>query len=153
AYLDDAPLEERRTQAVVSRRWLGPEAAADIGRLDPAAIARVRGEAWPQAANADELHDALAWLGFLTPADAAGEPRGDEWFADLGTDPRAARLFVASADPQDVPRGPAARGEVQEPPDSRLRGNGGREAPLWIAVERLPQFRALWPAARLEPAI
>src|SRR4029077_1061734 len=46
AYLDDAPLEERRTQAVMSRRWLAPEEAADIGRLDPEAIARVRGEAW-----------------------------------------------------------------------------------------------------------
>ena len=42
AYLDDAPLEERRTQAVMSRRWLTPEAAGQIGRLDPEAIARVR---------------------------------------------------------------------------------------------------------------
>ena len=57
AYLDDAPLEERRTQAVMSRRWLSPEAASDIGRLDPEAIARVRAEAWPEATNADELHD------------------------------------------------------------------------------------------------
>ena len=70
AYLDDAPLEERRTQAVMSRRWLAPEAAADLGRLDPEAIARVRGEAWPDAANADELHDALAWLGFLSAEEA-----------------------------------------------------------------------------------
>ena len=66
AFLDDAPLEERRTQAVVSRRWLDPESAADIGRLDPEAIARVREEAWPQADNADELHDALLWLGYVT---------------------------------------------------------------------------------------
>jgi ATP-dependent Lhr-like helicase len=42
AYLDDAPLEERRTQAVVARRWLDPQAAADIGKLDAAAIQRVR---------------------------------------------------------------------------------------------------------------
>ena len=49
AYLDDAPLEERRTQAVMSRRWLAPETASDIGRLDPEAIARVRAEAWPEA--------------------------------------------------------------------------------------------------------
>src|SRR5229473_2225777 len=67
AYLDDAPLEERRTQAVMSRRWLAPEAASDLGRLDAEAIARVRLEAWPEAANSDELHDALAWLGFLSP--------------------------------------------------------------------------------------
>ena len=67
-YLDDAPLEERRTQAVMSRRWLAPEEAADLGRLDPEAIARVRAEAWPDPANADELHDALVWLGFLAEA-------------------------------------------------------------------------------------
>src|SRR5262249_57817864 len=66
AYLDDAPLEERRTQAVIGRRWLAPEAADELGRLDPEAIARVRGEAWPEPQNADELHDALVWLGFLT---------------------------------------------------------------------------------------
>src|SRR5262249_4605355 len=65
AYLDEARLEERRTQAVMSRRWLSPETASDLGRLDPEAIARVRGEAWPDATNADELHDALVWLGFL----------------------------------------------------------------------------------------
>ena len=49
AFLDDAPLEERRTQAVMSRRWLDPESAADIGKLDPEAIERVRDEAWPDA--------------------------------------------------------------------------------------------------------
>jgi ATP-dependent helicase Lhr and Lhr-like helicase len=66
AYLDDAPLEERRTQAVMSRRWLDPESAADIGKLDIAAIERVREEAWPDGTTADELHDSLLWLGFLT---------------------------------------------------------------------------------------
>ena len=66
AYLDDAPLEERRTQAVMSRRWLDPTEAADIGKLDPEAIARVRAEAWPDAATPDELHDALLWLTFMT---------------------------------------------------------------------------------------
>src|SRR3954447_19973093 len=72
AYLDDAPLEERRTQAVVSRRWLDPESAADIGRLDAGAIARVREEAWPQAENADELHDAMLWLGYVRQDEALG---------------------------------------------------------------------------------
>ena len=42
AYLDDAPLEERRTQAVMGRRWIDAAAAADLGRLEPEAIARVR---------------------------------------------------------------------------------------------------------------
>ena len=74
AYLDDAPLEERRTQAVMTRRWLDPESAADIGKLDPEAIQRVRDEAWPDATNADELHDAMSWLTFLTDAEVQRQP-------------------------------------------------------------------------------
>jgi ATP-dependent Lhr-like helicase len=90
AYLDDAPLEERRTQAVMGRRWLDPESASDLGRLDAEAIERVRAEAWPDPANADELHDALVWLGFLTEAEA---PAGwSEWLVQLQRDKRVARL-------------------------------------------------------------
>ena len=49
--------------AVSQRRWLDPETAADMGKLDPAAIAAVRAQAWPEVAHADELHDAHARLG------------------------------------------------------------------------------------------
>lgn len=80
AYLDDAPLEERRAQAVMSRRWLDPESAADLGRLDADAIERVRSEAWPDASTADELHDALLWLTFLTEAEVDA---GSGWRALL----------------------------------------------------------------------
>jgi ATP-dependent Lhr-like helicase len=89
AYLDDAPLEERRTQAVMSRRWLDPETAADIGRLDAQAIARVQREAWPEATNADELHDALLWLGFITAQEAAKETGWEQWLAELAGQRRA----------------------------------------------------------------
>ena len=65
AFLDDAPLEERRTQAVMARRWLDPETAADLGKLDAEAIRRVREEVWPAVRNADELADAIATLAFL----------------------------------------------------------------------------------------
>ena len=58
-FLDDAPLEERRTQAVYTRRATEPRNADDLGALDAAAIQRVRDEAWPVATTADELHDAL----------------------------------------------------------------------------------------------
>jgi ATP-dependent helicase Lhr and Lhr-like helicase len=92
AFLDDAPLEERRTQAVMARRWISPQDASDLGRLDPEAIARVRGEAWPDAENADELHDALVWLGFLTGAEAKAEPRWCGWLKDLVAMKRAGRL-------------------------------------------------------------
>ena len=92
AYLDDAPLEERRTQAVMARRWISPHAANDLGRLDPEAVARVRSEAWPEAENADELHDSLVWLGFLTSAEVQSDPRWDGWFADLAAQKRAAHF-------------------------------------------------------------
>jgi ATP-dependent Lhr-like helicase len=92
AYLDDAPLEERRTQAVMARRWMSPEDASDLGRLDQEAIARVRGETWPTAENADELHDALVWLGFLTDAEVAADPRWGGWLKELAATKRAGRL-------------------------------------------------------------
>ncbi len=59
AYLDDAPLEERRARAVEMRRALPESVLSEIGRLDPAAIAEVRAEVWPDVRDADELHDAL----------------------------------------------------------------------------------------------
>ena len=55
-FLDDAPLEERRTRAVQLRRGL-PVEARDLGALDPDAIARVRAEAQPDPRDADELLD------------------------------------------------------------------------------------------------
>ena len=59
AFLDDAPLEERRTQAVQNRRYVDPESADDLGQLDAEAIDAVREEAWPRARSADEMHEAL----------------------------------------------------------------------------------------------
>jgi ATP-dependent Lhr-like helicase len=69
-FLDDAPLEERRTQAVLSRRGLDARLLDHIGALDPAAVERVRREAWPQPETAEEVHDALMWMGFVTDAEA-----------------------------------------------------------------------------------
>jgi ATP-dependent Lhr-like helicase len=91
AYLDDAPLEERRTLAVTQRRWLDPESAADIGKLDPAAIATVREQAWPEVATPDELHDAMHAMGVITEQEgtSAGWTRQLE---ELIADRRATRL-------------------------------------------------------------
>ena len=116
AFLDDAPLEERRTQAVLSRRWLDPETASDIGRLDPDAIARVRSEAWPEATNADELHDALMWLGFVTPEEVTRQAGWEQWLAELVGQKRACRIaaragglwIVAERLPQFVSLWPTA---------------------------------------------
>ncbi len=92
AYLDDAPLEERRTQAVMSRRWIDAASAADLGKLDADAIARVRGEAWPDAATLDELHDALLWLTFLTQEEAGSTPAWPELCASSRYKAASSRL-------------------------------------------------------------
>ncbi len=75
AFLDDAPLEERRTQAVVARgRGGASQQAGDLGRLDPGAIDAVAEDAWPLAGSADEMHDALMALGAVAvdEAEASG---------------------------------------------------------------------------------
>ena len=126
AFLDDAPLEERRTQAVMSRRYADPDSADDLGRLDPEAIAAVRAEAWPEVRNADEMHEALIGLSYVED----GEARAHGWLAwlqALAEAGRATRLQVAL--------------------------DAGDEAALWIATETLPQARALFPEARWAPQV
>jgi ATP-dependent helicase Lhr and Lhr-like helicase len=65
-FLDDAPLEERRTRAVQVRRGL-PLEVRDLSALDPEAIARVREEARPAPRDAEELHDLLLSLVGMRP--------------------------------------------------------------------------------------
>src|SRR5262249_51922498 len=62
AYLDDAPLEERRARAVEMRRILPESVLEEVGKLDPAAIEQVQREAWPDVRDSDELHDVLHTL-------------------------------------------------------------------------------------------
>ncbi|HSU63209.1 MAG TPA: DEAD/DEAH box helicase [Burkholderiales bacterium] len=85
-FLDDAPLEERRARAVYARRATEVRSADDLGALDPAAIQRVREEAWPVANSADELYDALLVAGYLLDEEIT--PRWRELLGELG--PRAA---------------------------------------------------------------
>jgi ATP-dependent helicase Lhr and Lhr-like helicase len=117
AYLDDAPLEERRTQAVMSRRWIDAASAADLGKLDSEAIARVRDEAWPDAATPDELHDALLWLTFLTEDERRANPAWSGFTEEL-----------------------AAQGRV-----AALKGPAGRA--LWVATERRSLFEPAIPSS------
>ncbi len=108
SFLDDAPLEERRTQAVISRRVLDTRTADDIGTLDPEAIARVREEAWPQPANAEEVHEALLWMGYVTVEEGRA---WQEWLDELAAGGRVVReedrWFAAEAtrEPKAVLRG------------------------------------------------
>jgi ATP-dependent Lhr-like helicase len=123
AFLDDAPLEERRTQAVLARRWSDPESADDLGALDPEAIAAVGAEAWPEARNSDELHEALTALGCIAEAEAAGQPHWLQWLAELARAGRATRLQVA------------------------------HDRALWTPLERLAWLRSIYPQAACEPCL
>lgn len=117
AFLDDAPLEERRTQAVSSRRWLDANSARDLAALDPAAIERVRDEVWPRARGLDELHDAVLLLGLVSDAELA-----------------------SCAEPDAVPRLPAWLDMLYEQ-GRVLRVRGARAT--WCATERQHEARAL----------
>ncbi|BCX82079.1 ATP-dependent helicase Lhr and Lhr-like helicase [Methylomarinovum caldicuralii] len=90
AFLDGAPLEERRVRAVSQRRWLDPAEAGDLARLDPKAIERVRAEARPQPRDAEELLDALLACGYLL--DTEIEPGWHPWLTELQAAGRACRL-------------------------------------------------------------
>ena len=123
AFLDDAPLEERRTQAVQTRRAGQATSMDDLGRLDTAAIERVRDEARPDPRDADELHDALLGAGFLRPGDLAGDAEAlDVLFKRLVDTGRAATLTTNL-----------------QPPTSCL----------WVAAERLPEVLAVHPGAAI----
>lgn len=133
AFLDDAPLEERRTQAVQSRRWLDPETASNLGALDALAIERVRAEVWPTPRSTEELHDALLVTGivgageFAVEADADTAP-GDGpralrgWFDELALAGRASALALPSPGPDRA---------------------------FWVATERLAEAEAVWPGLRI----
>jgi ATP-dependent Lhr-like helicase len=131
AYLDDAPLEERRTQAVASRRWLDPESAAQFAALDPAAIELVCHEARPAPESADELHDALMLLGVMDPnADAA-----------------AAADAVAGA---GGALGAAFAELVQAGRACELAASERR---FWVAVEQLPLLAVLYTPSVVSPSL
>jgi ATP-dependent helicase Lhr and Lhr-like helicase len=84
AFLDDAPLEERRTRAVQLRQTLGTDITGGAGAIDPAAIDQVAAETWPDPRDADELHDALLTLICLNPV-----PEWGEYFDELALTGRA----------------------------------------------------------------
>lgn len=102
AFLDDAPLEERRTQAVVQAQRGARSRSQDASdsELDPAALEQVHAECWPAPRDAAELHEALGWMGWLEPAEI--ETGWQPWLDELAGDGRAqqhgGRWFAAEAD-------------------------------------------------------
>ena len=133
AYLDDAPLEERRARAVEMRRILPDAVLGEIGRLDPAAISEVCDDAWPDVRDAEELHDALLTLIALPTrrkADAhvtnrlrakfeESLPRWSAFFDQLGAEHRVGRAQVDSQS-------------------------------YWVATERIHTFMEIFPSAQFE---
>ncbi|HEY5915152.1 MAG TPA: helicase-related protein [Verrucomicrobiae bacterium] len=123
AFLDNAPIDERRTQAVYARRF--SDASDPLGILDQAAIAKVCAEAWPRATDPDELHDALLLGNSMTePELVRVAAEAQAWLAELATQNRACRLKIGAA-----------------------------QAPFWVAAERLSLLQAIFPGAELDPPI
>jgi len=125
AFLDDTPAEERRALAIQQRRAPDPAGAAELGRLNPDAIDRVREEAWPDPRDADELHDALNIMGFIAEHEIAPDklPNWHSYLAELQAHGRATRL---------------------ETPDRCL---------LWAAAERLQALLLACPHSEMAPKI
>ncbi|HEX8253035.1 MAG TPA: DEAD/DEAH box helicase [Thermoanaerobaculia bacterium] len=145
AFLDDAPLEERRTQAVYTRR-AGDVSQNELGALDPAAIARVRDEERPDPRDADELHDALLTAGFLTDEEAA--TMDPQFFDALVASRRAARCVIARGDDRigchpERSEGPSPLHAGRSFAVSAAQHDTGSRAAIWVSAERLPELRAI----------
>src|SRR5690348_14767085 len=121
AYLDDAPLEERRTQAVVSRGFTDASRAEDLGKLDAEAIDAVREEAWPQPRDADEMHEALLALGAITDGEAARSAGWSEHPEELVRANRQARMLPELPLPQT---GSSSGGEAARSAERVAPGEG-----------------------------
>ncbi|MCU0093871.1 DEAD/DEAH box helicase [Pseudomonas koreensis] len=117
-FLDDAPLEERRTQAVLNRRWSDPQSTDDLGALDADAIDAVREEAWPTPNNADEMHEALMSLACISDREVEANAQWRDWLNALAETGRACQLQI------------------------------NPEHSLWLARERLTCLQALYPQAQ-----
>jgi ATP-dependent helicase Lhr and Lhr-like helicase len=154
AYLDDAPLEERRARAVEMRRILPESVLEEVGKLDPAAMEQVRAEAWPDVRDADELHDVLHTLVALPistqvleidhvgtgvharPAEQSSAPIGDFQFARPDEGVRAYMDDLGSN----------WRGWFEKlVTGGRAVSAYSNSARYWIATERAKAFSAIFP--------
>ena len=135
AFLDDAPAEERRTLAIQQRRYIDPASAAELGTLDQAAIRRVKSEAWPDPVIADELHDAMVLMAFMTEAEAAAGPVQNDDKTDL-VSADWSHLFESLIEQQRVTLLTLPHG-----------------VKVWVSAERLALFMYLYPDASGSPEI
>src|SRR5438270_306860 len=125
AYLDDAPLEERRARAVEMRRTLPESVLQEVGALDPAAIAEIKADAWPDVRDADELADTLHTLigvpeSFVPPDGRSPAEAWTSFFESLRQSNRATRARVSG------------------------------ETFFWVSAEKAKAFTAIYPNAQFQ---
>jgi ATP-dependent Lhr-like helicase len=157
AYLDDAPLEERRARAVEMRRILPQSVLEEVGKLDPASIAQVRAEAWPDVRDADELHDVLHTLIALPDNQAGADAPARR--ADERSAAAAGELALACPD-EGVRVYPDKRQNYQwngyfeqlvAHGRATIASSQGRQ--YRVAAERAGMFALLFPDASFDPAV
>jgi ATP-dependent Lhr-like helicase len=162
AFLDDAPLEERRARAVEMRRTLPESVLKEVGGLDPAAIAEVKAEAWPDVRDADELADVLHSV--IALPESCSTENWKAFFEELRASRRAARATMpTSAMEQTQTRAGAPAlhhndSGAQPPgsPDRAAFARAGVEAPsavgdgFWVSAEKAKTFRVIHPHAQFE---
>jgi ATP-dependent Lhr-like helicase len=143
AYLDDAPLEERRARAVEMRRVLPESVLQEVGKLDETAISKVQEEAWPDVRDADELHDVLHTLVAL-PEDFSNQPN----------QPGEAVLAQAPASLTDQWGHFFERLKFEDRANVAMVRDDIASANrrYWVASEKVAAFRLLYPSAQFESA-
>jgi len=150
AYLDDAPLEERRARAVEMRRILPEKIASEFGRLDPAAIDEVRAGAWPDVRDADELHDALCTL-VAFPEMPAGDLAGSA----LMVSDSIAATRVNDPIPHMVEHGTRAWGGFFD--ELRMQYRVTRALyngkTYWVCAEQSAAFLQIFPGAKVDDSM
>ncbi|HUE71631.1 MAG TPA: DEAD/DEAH box helicase [Pirellulaceae bacterium] len=145
AFLDDAPLEERRTRAVTTRRSLSIDDFRDLARLDPDAIAQVSEDAWPVVRDAEELHDALNTMVVLREEEAS---TWSDWLMELASHGRASLVEVGG---NHKPEAQAKESPATSPNGVSFACASGLWRRLWIAAERWPLIKAVFPEAKAAP--
>ena len=150
AFLDDAPLEERRARAVEMRRMLPESVLEEVGKLEPAAIAQVREEAWPDVRSADELHDVLHTLiAFPDPTEQTLlDTTHEAGHGGVSQEGYRAGLDSAVEDGRPHPNWDRYFLRLLEQRRAMVGLNGGRR--YWVAAERTKAFTQLFPSASFE---
>jgi len=153
AYLDDAPLEERRARAVEMRRVLPESVLEEVGALDPSAIAQVQSEAWPDIRDADELHDVLHTLVVMPEKSRPGEGRSR--VSGHGSHDDSSQLSAPGSQQNLTGAYWKAFFDRLQSEHRAVIADVNSASGLqryWVAAERVPWLRALHPETQIDYA-